>query len=151
LIELAVVTLLVVLLISISSPLFRRSLSDLALRDSSFNIARLINYGQEKAVIERKNFKITFDFENRRYQLLELDESAETPSYKRMAGRFGRPFTLPQGISFEDSKREVVLYPDGHCDELELKLSDRRGEGYVVKISGPARSAAVERRGARAE
>lgn len=136
LIELVLITLIILILIGLSTPLFRRSFSDLTLKDSSYTISKLINYGQEKAIIERKNFKMHFNFQDRNYGLLELDNSTEPPTYKRIGGRFGRTFTLPQGILFKGSKNEVIFYPDGHSDEGNIDIFNTKGEGYRIMIKG---------------
>lgn len=136
LIELALVALLVVILIGLSTPLFRGAFSNLALRDSAYNISSLINYGQEKAILERKNFKISFNFEAGKYWLLEWNDSLEPANYTRVTGRFGRTFTLPQGLSFRSSKSELVLYPDGHSEEMNIDIFNTKGEGYRAIVRG---------------
>ena len=97
LIELTLVTLLVLILAGLSTPLFKKTLSDLSARNTSFSICKLINYAQEMAVLERKNYKITFDFKKGRYQLLELSSSTKPPAYVKVTGRFGKHFGLEQG------------------------------------------------------
>ncbi len=136
LIELVLITLIISILIGLSTPLFRRSFSDLTLKDSSYTISKLINYGQEKAILERKNFKMNFDFQSGKYWLLEWDDLLDPPTYKRIAGKLGRVFTLPRGISFRGSKNEVVFYPDGHSDEGNIDIFNAKGEGYRITIKG---------------
>ena len=133
LIELTLVTLLVLILAGLSTPLFKKTLSDLSARNTSFSICKLINYAQEMAVLERKNYKIAFDFKKGRYQLLELSSSGKPPVYKKVTGRFGRLFGLPQGLSLSGSRSGVIFYPDGHCDEINVNVLTRLG-GYSVKV-----------------
>ena len=136
LIELALVTLLILILIGLSTPPFRRTFSNLSLKNSAYNISNLINYGQEKAIIERKNFKLNFDIQSSRYWLSEWNDSIEPPDYTRLSGRFGRTFTLPQGLSFKISRTELILYPDGHSDEMNIDIFNTKGEGYRLVIRG---------------
>jgi Tfp pilus assembly protein FimT len=133
LIELTLVTLLLLVLIGLSIPLFKNTFSDLALKNSSFDISKLINYAQEMAVLERKNFRITFDFQKGKYQLFEIDGSANPPVYKKVRGRFGRQFGLPQGASLTGSSNGIRFYPDGHCDELKLNVLIK-DEGYSLAV-----------------
>lgn len=133
LIELTLVTLLVLILIGLSTPIFKKTFSDLSARDASFSISKLINYAQEMAVLERKNYKIAFDFKNGKYQLLEAVSSAKPPVYKKAAGRFGKPFGLPQGLGLSGDKNGFIFYPDGHCDEIRVNVSTKGG-GYSVIV-----------------
>ena len=129
-------TLIISILIGLSTPIFRGTFSDLTLKDSSYNISQSMNYGQEKAIIERRNYKMTFDFQNGRYRLLAIDESMEPSAYKRIEGRFGRAFTLPRGVSFRGPKNEVAFYPDGHSDEGYIDVLNAKGAGYRMVIKG---------------
>lgn len=133
LIELTLVTLLVLTLIGLSTPIFKKTFSDLSARDTSFSISKLINYAQEMAVLERKNYKIAFDFKNGKYQLLEAVFSAKPPVYKKAAGRFGKLFGLPQGLILSGDKNSVIFYPDGHCDEIRVNVLTKGG-GYSVIV-----------------
>ena len=148
LIELMLVAVIILALISLSVPLFKKTFSDLSSKDTAFNISKLLTYAQEKAVIDRKNYKMAFDFNQRQYQLLESAPSADGLVYKRSQNRFGRIFTLPQGIFFHDPatdviqktseeyKKQAILYPDGHCDELSIDIIDKEGSGYNIALKG---------------
>ena len=148
LIELTLVTVIILALLALSIPLFKRTFLDLSAKDAAFNISKLVTYAQEKAIIDRKNYKAVFDFNRRQYQLQESDQTAGGPGYKRMQGRFGKVYGLPQGIFFYDPKtgitqktgeeyvEEVVFYPDGHCDELLINMIDNRGTGYSITLKG---------------
>jgi len=135
LIELTLVTLLILVLAGLSAPLFKKTLSDLSAKNISFDICKLANYAQEMAVLERANYKIAFDFKNGKYQLLKLSSQPPPPVYKKMPGRFGRLFGLPQGLSLSGSSSGVVFYPDGHCDEIRVDVLTSAG-GYSIMIKG---------------
>ena len=83
LIELVLVTAIVLIIISLSIPLFKRTFSDLTIKDLAFNISKLTYLAREKAILQKKNFKISFDFPSGRYRLLEMDNSIEPPAYKK--------------------------------------------------------------------
>lgn len=135
LIELILVTFLVLILIGLSTPLFKKTFSDLSARDASFNISKLINYAQEMAVLERKNYKIAFDFKRSKYQLLEAASSAKPLVYKKVTGRFGKLFGLPQGLTLSGNRNETIFYPDGHCDAVNVNVL-AKGAGYSVIVKG---------------
>ncbi len=148
LIELTLVTVIILALVGLSVPLFKRTFSDLSAKDTAFNISKLVSYAQEKSIIGRKNHKIIFDLNRRQYQLFESSQSADALIYTKMKDRFGKIFALPQGLSFYDSKnditekigeeykKQVVFYPDGHCDELLIDVVDRSGAGYSITVKG---------------
>jgi prepilin-type N-terminal cleavage/methylation domain-containing protein len=133
LIELTLVTLLVLILAGLSTPLFKKTLSDLSAKNTSFSICKLINYAQEMAVLERVNYKIAFDFKKGKYQLLELSSSAKPPAYKRVTGRFGKLFGMPQGLKLSGDSPSLIFYPDGHCDGIRVNVLTGAG-GYSVMV-----------------
>jgi Tfp pilus assembly protein FimT len=148
LIELTLVTVIILALVGLSVPLFKQTFSALSAKDTVFNISKLVSYAQEKAVIDRKNYKVIFDFNRREYQLFESGQSADGIVYKKAQDRFGKVFILPQGIFFHDPKtnitqetdkeyrRQVVFYPDGHCDGILIDIVDKAGTGYSVALKG---------------
>lgn len=136
LIELALVAIIIISLIGLSTPLFRKTLSDLTLKNTAFNISKLINYAQEKSIVDRKNFRISFDFNSGAYQLSEMDESTDPPVYKAATGRFGKAFKTPRGVFLEGSVNEEVFYPNGQCDELVLDVVDESHDGYKITVKG---------------
>ena len=148
LIELTLVTVIILALAGLSIPLFKRTFLDLSAKDAAFNISKLVAYAQEKAVIDRKNYKITFDFNARNYQLFESSQTDDAIIYKRTQKRFGKIFNLPQGLYFydpntgvtgktaEEYKKQIVFYPDGHSDELSIDIIDKDGVGYSIVLKG---------------
>lgn len=133
LIELTLVTLILLALVGLSIPIFKKTFSDLSAKNTSFNISKLINYAQEMAVLEGKNFKIVFNFQKSTYQLFELDASVNPPAYKKIQGRFGKLFKLPQGVNITGTKAQMCLYSDGHCDDLKLNVLVK-GRGYSITV-----------------
>jgi Tfp pilus assembly protein FimT len=144
LIELTLVTVIILALVGLSIPLFKKTFSDLSAKDTAFTVSKLASYAQEKAIIDKKNYKVIFDFNQRSYQLFESVQLTEGLSYKKAQGRFGRVFTLPQGLFFynpkdgmiqktsEEYKKQAVFYPDGHCDELSIDVVNKTGSGYGI-------------------
>ena len=148
LIELTLVAVIILALVGLSVPLFRKTFSDLSAKDAAFTISKLISYAQEKSVIDRENYKMTFNFTANQYQLFESKQAADKFIYTKVNNRFGRVFTLPQGLSFKDPlgeqahqkdeeyKKDIVFYLDGHCDSLVIEILDKSGFGYKVTSKG---------------
>jgi Tfp pilus assembly protein FimT len=135
LIELTLVALLVLVIAGLSTPLFKKTLSDLSARNTSYSICKLINYAQEMAVLERATYKIAFDFKKGKYQLLKLISSEKEPVYGKVTGRFGKLFGLTQGLTLSGTKNGVIFYSDGHCDEIKVNVLTKMG-GYSVTAKG---------------
>lgn len=135
LIELILVTVIILVLIGLAVPIFRNTFSDLNIKNASFNISKLINYAQEKAILERKEFKMALDFEKGVYQLFEKDYSLTAPE-KKIAGRFGKSFKLPRDAFFVSPRKFIRFYPDGRCDEVNIDVFDKTGAGYKITAKG---------------
>lgn len=117
----------------LSIPLFKKTFQDLSAKDASFSISKLINYAQEMAVLERKNFKIVFDFQKSKYQLFEIAASAKQPLYERAPSRFGKLFGLPRGLTLRGDRKEMFFYPDGHCDDIKIYIM-AKAKGYSITV-----------------
>jgi hypothetical protein len=143
LIELILVTLLILTIIGLSVPLFKRTFSDLSVKNTCFNICKLMNYAQETAILQNRNYKMVFNMKGGTYRLLELDICAKKPAYREMRSRFGRNFAVPQGVTLAGLKNEVVFYPDGHCDEFVVNVLFK-GRGYSVAVKKSGNAAGVK-------
>lgn len=143
LVELTLVTLLLLVIVGLSAPVVKKTFQSLSSKDASYNIVKLINYAQEMAVLERRNFKITFDFSKGKYQLFELDSQGKEPVYKKASSRFGKVFSLRQGLSLRGEKKEIVFYPDGHCDDIKIFVMSKRS-GYSIATRGFGNMAQVK-------
>lgn len=131
LIELALVALLIMTVVGLSMPMLKKTFIGLYAQDTSFNISKLANYAQEMAVLERANYKVSFNFQDGKYQLFAMDASTTPPSYKKAGGRFGRAYSVDRALKIAGAKKDVVFYPDGHCDEFSVKVFSGSG-GYIV-------------------
>jgi len=145
LIELAIVVLLISVLVGLSTPLFRRTFSDIELKNSSYDIAKLINYAQETAVIEKANYRMNFDTDRGKYWLTKLDLSEESPRYKRLKDKYGRVFSAPEGSILRIKHNEITLYPNGRSDAAELVIANKNQEGYVLRVKGSGSNILIER------
>jgi len=147
LIELILVTAIILVLVGLSTPLFERTFADLVIKSTTYNISKLIDYGWEKAVFQRKIFKMSFDSSHGKYQLLEMDDSVHPPQppvYKAAKGMVGRVFMLPHGLSLKGSTNEIIFYPDGHCDEAKINVINGKGSGYTIFLNGRGTSLEIK-------
>ena len=146
LIELALVAAIILSLIALSTPLFRKTISYLALQDASFSISKLINYAQERAVIDsNKNYKLALYIKNGQYQFLEFYTESETKKIveRPVSGRYGKLHSLPRGVTFippdtelEKERADLFFYPDGHCTKATIDLFDAQDGHYRISTKG---------------
>jgi len=126
LIELVLLTIIIVILVGISTPLFRRTFTDLEIKDASYNMARLIGFAQEKAVMEAIPYRLILDQEESSYYLTKSDQK-DPEKYIRLKEKFGKRFLMPRGITLKADKKKITFYPDGHSDKALIRLIGKKG------------------------
>lgn len=131
LIELILLSIIILAIIAVSTPQFKKTFSDLELRDASFNIARLINFIQEKAILEGVPYKLRLDTQENRYYFTKLDPELSN-KYVRLKERVGRIFVLPRDIKLNSDNTEIVFYPDGHSDKASIIFKGRYRSSKIV-------------------
>ena len=137
LIELVLVILLISVLTAVSTPLFRRTFSDIVLKNAAYDMAKMITYTGEMAIIEKAKYKLNLDFENGKYWITRYGLSEEGAVYGRVSGRYGKDYFLPRGLSLSGALNSVVFYPDGRADEAKITIRDTKGgDGSVLEIKG---------------
>jgi prepilin-type N-terminal cleavage/methylation domain-containing protein len=147
LIELVFVILIISILVALSTPLFKRTFTNLELKNTSFNIAKIISYAREMAIIKRANYRVNFDPEKGKTWITRLDTTAEEgpPAYKRIGGRYGRVFSLPGGVMIEAETEEITFYPDGRASlKGEIKITDESRRGYLLHVREFGASVKIE-------
>jgi len=130
LIELILLAIIILIIVGISTPQFRKTFSDLELKETSYSIAKLISFAQEKSILEATSYKLILNVDEARYYLVKPDPKREG-RYIRLKKRFGKTFLLPRGVSLKSDKKEVLFYPDGHSEKATITL---RGKEKKLKL-----------------
>lgn len=158
LIELIIVAAIILVLVAVSTPLFRATFRDLKLKDAAYNLSKLIKYGQQRAIIEEKRYRLLFDFEKRAYYLrVENEEPQEGESsasakgesasggegeavfsWKKVTGRFGEYFYLPEGVSLKADIDKITFLPNGRCDKISIYVINQKNKTIEIKTDGRA-------------
>lgn len=150
LIELIIVAAIILVLVAIASPLFRATFRDLELRDTAYNLSKLIKYGQQRAIIEERRFRLLFDFDKGAYHLLvkgdeeeELETALEGESvlkekWENVEGRFGKYFYLPDGIKFKGEQDKITFLPNGRCDKITIYVVGQKNKTIEIRTNGRA-------------
>ena len=155
LIELVIVAAIILVLVAVSSPLFRATIRDLELQDATYNLSKLIKYGQQRAIIEEKKYRLLFDFDKGTYHLLVEEEKEEAATegksssgtgstsasgggWKKTTGRFGEYFYLPKGVKFKGETDRITFLPSGRCDKITLYVVGQKNKALEIKTNGRA-------------
>lgn len=137
LIELLFVTVIMLVIIGVSTPLFRKTYDNMQLDDVSRNVAKLMKYAHERAIIERLKYRIYFHLDSKQYQVeVERDPLNQEGVFQKVEGKFGRINRIPDELSIEASISEIIFYPDGSADEVSLYLSNKSGRVYTLNTVG---------------
>lgn len=134
LIELLIVVILISILTALTVPRFQRTAADFQLKNASFNLYKVIQYARERALVERRDFQLRFDFNKRNWQLLSAFEKDDAPpDFRPVDGRFGRVSTLSEGLSLEGKIDRLTCHPDGNCDPSAFHIIGTEG-AYEISI-----------------
>jgi prepilin-type N-terminal cleavage/methylation domain-containing protein len=148
LLELIIVATIIGVLVAASIPLFRTTFRDLELKDAAYNIGKLIRYGQQRAIIEERIYRLLFDFDKKTYRLAVKNEdrnediiSAEdkkSPTWKKIKGRFGKYFSLPEDLRFKGEQNKITFLPNGRCDKFSIYLLNQKNKIITITTNGRA-------------
>ena len=120
-------------LVALAAPQFKNSFSNLEVKNAAFNLRKLLSFAHEKSILEKTIYKISLDFDRgaaRLYRNISKNE------YGRASGRYGKALEISPSVSWEGSAEDILFYPDGSCDEALVKIRNKKGEGYEVRLSG---------------
>jgi len=158
LIELVIVAAILLVLIAISTPLFKGTHQELEFKDAAYNLSKMIQYAQQKAIMEEKKYRLSFDFDRRAYRLLVRDETkieiepsgreeAETEKkasgWKGAGDRFSGYYYLPEGVKFKGDGDKITFLPNGRCDKVSIYIINRENRIFEIKTNGRAGYVAV--------
>lgn len=132
LLELMLVAAIILALVALSTPLFRRTYEDLKLTTSAKNIAYMANFCRERAVFERRDYRLIIDIDNNMYQISVEDEEDNT--FKPLKERWGRSFRIPNGIEVKADRAIIDFLPDGNTNSVVIYLTNKENKTIAVSI-----------------
>jgi len=141
LIELSLVVFIISIIVVIAMPKFRATYETIKFRNAVYNLVKLMNYARERAIIERKPFRIHFFEENMEFCLETIpdkdddNKKNQDKEFKAVAGSIGKKIAFPTGVEFDiDEPREdfVTFYPDGQADECVIYIKGTKDMVYTV-------------------
>ena len=158
LIELIVVAAIIVVLVAVSSPLFKTTFKDLEIKNTLYDLSKIIKYAQERSVIEEKRYQLVLNFDRNAYFLLsekedakekagtdDSEEETDDSGWEKVPGRYGKVFYLPSGIRFRGELDRLKFYPGGRCDKASILVTDEKNESYEIRTNGRAGYVSIEK------
>ncbi len=116
LLELIAVAAILVVIITLAVPLFRKTFTGLQLRNFVSDCVSFCRYAQAEAIIKRNTQRIAFDPEKKYMKIQSMDGETQwqTAKLKR----------IPASISVElqGLEGDVKFYPDGTADKGLIKI-----------------------------
>ena len=134
LIELLIVVVIVSILVTITVPRFRGSFEFIRFENSVRNFTKLVRYGQDLALIHRRNYRLKVD---ERELAFWLEHEGKTKGrFEKVSGKWGKKYHIPSHVELNADKKEYVFYLDGRSQtgEVEFEFKDRYT--YTIKLLG---------------
>lgn len=130
------------LLIGVAIPSFSNSFASLQLNNSIRNMISLMRYGRERAIMQRKRYRIEFDIEEKKYWLSREEDPINAPDEFVQLRRTIENRRLPENISIRKvvfpgeiikfSHPYISFCPDGSVDSAEIYLINKKEESCVI-------------------
>ena len=130
--ELMLVTAIILALVALSTPIFKRTYEDLKLTTSAKNIASMANFCLERAVFERIDYRLVIDLDNNLYRAFVKNEEDDT--FAPLKEKWGRSFRIPNGIEIKADKKVIDFLPDGDMNSVTIYLTNKESKTIVVSI-----------------
>jgi len=124
-IEILLVIIIIGILIGVSLPSFRKTFNNLQLNSASSELQALMNYVHERAIVEGK--VIYFNIDNGTKECWAQIKGAST----RL-----KAYSVPEGVSIEPEKKQILFYPDGSIDSITIKLTNLNNEDVILTTKG---------------
>ena len=136
LIELLLVIIILGVIAGITVPNFSQAYSGFLVKKSVDDLSYLMRYAQSRAVIQSKTVRLCCDAAEKRFWLEDQDsestESGGERSFQKIAGRFGRTFSLPADVELTCPQEHVRFLPDGAIDKTRLKISYKENSWTIT-------------------
>lgn len=128
LIELLLVVLLISVLAGISFPRFNQVYANIRLQQAVDDLSGLMRYAQGRAIARQETLQINFNTEKTAYRLMTGLVGQASP----IEGRRGRIYRVPDGILLEAEHSQILFYPSGQMQRVEIFLSNTPERKFIV-------------------
>ncbi|MFA5069515.1 MAG: hypothetical protein WC300_03215 [Candidatus Omnitrophota bacterium] len=130
-IELALVTVIMLIIVSLSTPIFSRTYDDLSISSCARGISQLIYLARERAIFERKYYRVIVDAENNTCQITVRGPDG---SYKGLPERWGRVFSAPRGLNIYPDTNHIDFSPGGTSNPAVINIVNKKNKCLSVRL-----------------
>lgn len=130
-IELMVVIIIIMVLTSISTPLFKNTFAKIQLEQTLRQLQTFIGYLHQRSVIERKVICLLVDNQQKQYWGQMHDSPARLGSYS-----FPEKFTLDVKKITNPQDESILFYPDGAIDAVTIEILTPSGRSLSITTEG---------------
>lgn len=131
-IELLLTTSIILIIIGLSTPIFRRTYYNLRANLQTKDLASLMNLAREKAIMTRVPHAITLDADKNTYRMLAMD--LKENKLVAIEGKWGRRFTLSGNLKIDSSRELIKFFSDGSSNGANISFEDASGWKGQVKV-----------------
>lgn len=132
LLEIMLVAIIVTILVVMAVPNFRKVYDNMELDNATKNILQIMKYAQERGILERCYYRITFA-DNKYW----MEKRLAKEEFSRIKGRIGKTYTFPEAIEVEPEDFQINFLPNGDIDEREIILSNKNDKKYKITTKEP--------------
>jgi prepilin-type N-terminal cleavage/methylation domain-containing protein len=124
-IELLFVIVIIGILVGISLPNFKKTFNSLELNTFARELQTFMNYLNQRAIVERKIIYLNIDGEKKEYWAQFKDAQERLKSYP-----------IPEELKIEAAQMQIIFYPDGTIDQVNLKIINRDSQCVNLTTRG---------------
>jgi len=131
LLELLLVVLILSVVAGLTVPNFRKTYSNLQLKQTAKDMMYLMRYAQGRSATRARQMVLRFDEDYKKYWLEDLGSSAGSQdgvdgSSRKFSGRLARQFKIPDEVTVEAKTQKINFLPDGTIDKQQINICDHR-------------------------
>ncbi|NQT95822.1 MAG: prepilin-type N-terminal cleavage/methylation domain-containing protein [Candidatus Omnitrophica bacterium] len=130
LLELLLVAVIILALVTISTPLFKRTYEDLRLTSSAKDISVIMQFCRERAIFERIPYRFLLNIDKKNYKILRQEEDED--DFEAIQGRWGKTFKISEAIEIEADEEAIDFLPDGNITPALIYLTNRDEVTHTV-------------------
>jgi len=157
--ELLVVMTMIALITAAVVPVYGAGMNALRKRSVKNELVGLIQYAQQQAVTESREYRILFDEEQKRYWAVRWVRAEEDEEmFEPVEEAWGQERELPHHLSFKKLPKEkdeasklpyLAFYPSGSSGQAEIVVEDAGGrrQGFSIETTGALGKVKVEEGG----
>jgi Tfp pilus assembly protein FimT len=132
LLELTLVTILILALVTISAPIFKRTYEDLKLTSAVNDITSIVQFCRQSSIFQRKDYRLALDPSQNSYHILaDYKEEGFLP----IRGRWGRAFKFSGPVSIQAEEEYVDFFPDGSSSGAVIYILNKDAKLYRIEIA----------------